>query len=396
MTDPFLQHFKEYADRRPRYADVWNDLGLVLSSHGDSDAALSAFNRALMINPAYLEARISRCYVLGELERVEEAFRGLCQLPGRGTDDFDSAFAVGVFCLRHGWQKSGSAQLLTAVTLKPAPYVHLYAAAAFRELGDDNSADKRIERARESLAAAVGSSPPEGMPTAVPDPRTYASWDNPFMAKLAVLRSHFLTANGDADAAFRVLVAANAHWPGHSQLMVEMAKLLVAESRQAEAVDWLSAALRVDRSCDAALFERSFLHAEAGRFDDAETDLRTAVALRPLFLDYRYNLGTLLHDTGKPEEAIEQLERALILNPDYAQGTLHLAGVYLEMGSPEKAVALLDRGSCDSWPEASILAAEAHAQLENLTEARSILEKVLESDPEHPDAREALASLETA
>lgn len=55
------------------FADVHHLLGLSLSLLGQSDRALAEFDRALALNPAYLEAHIHRGLVLTELARHDEA-----------------------------------------------------------------------------------------------------------------------------------------------------------------------------------------------------------------------------------------------------------------------------------------------------------------------------------
>jgi len=64
---------REAAEREPGYADVRQQLGLALGLAGQPEAALEEFDRALALNPAYVEAHLNRAITLNDLGRYEEA-----------------------------------------------------------------------------------------------------------------------------------------------------------------------------------------------------------------------------------------------------------------------------------------------------------------------------------
>ena len=64
---------------------------------------------------------------------------------------------------------------------------------------------------------------------------------------------------------------------------------------------------------------------EAGRLDEAVTELETAVRLAPRSARVYNDLGIALAMQGKLQEAIEQFERALEAQPDFAQAQQNLA-----------------------------------------------------------------------
>ncbi len=55
------------------YADAFNLLGLALALVGRQSEALHALDRALTLNPRYVEAHLNRAVLLNELGRLEEA-----------------------------------------------------------------------------------------------------------------------------------------------------------------------------------------------------------------------------------------------------------------------------------------------------------------------------------
>jgi tetratricopeptide (TPR) repeat protein len=64
---------REAAEREPGYADVRHLLGLSLGLAGQPEAALEEFDRALALNPAYVEAHLNRAITLNDLGRYDEA-----------------------------------------------------------------------------------------------------------------------------------------------------------------------------------------------------------------------------------------------------------------------------------------------------------------------------------
>ena len=68
-----ISALREAADREPGYADVRHQLGLSLGLAGQPEAALEEFDRALALNPAYVEAHLNRAITLNDLGRYEEA-----------------------------------------------------------------------------------------------------------------------------------------------------------------------------------------------------------------------------------------------------------------------------------------------------------------------------------
>lgn len=68
-----ISALREAADREPGFADVRHLLGLALGLAGQPEAALLEFDRALALNPAYVEAHLNRAITLNDLGRYDEA-----------------------------------------------------------------------------------------------------------------------------------------------------------------------------------------------------------------------------------------------------------------------------------------------------------------------------------
>jgi tetratricopeptide (TPR) repeat protein len=112
--------------------------------------------------------------------------------------------------------------------------------------------------------------------------------------------------------------------------------------------------------------------------------MRRAVTLRPLYPDYRFQLGTLLMDLEKTRDVLAEFEIALMMNPEYEECSLHLASVLLANGEPQKAIAVLNTSSGREWPAGRLLAAQCYHEAGDEELAHKMLDELMQSDPGCP------------
>jgi len=98
--------------------------------------------------------------------------------------------------------------------------------------------------------------------------------------------------------------------------------------------DWLDA----ERHADQALewYER-------GRWAEAESELRKALALNPHQSEWHYNLGLTLEAAGRDAEALLSYERCLELAPEQLESALAAGIVSNRLGEQAGAIELLER-----------------------------------------------------
>jgi tetratricopeptide (TPR) repeat protein len=390
-----LDQLEELTVRSPEFPDHWYNFALVLDHLERHSDALTVMERALELNPQYLAAGVSRCFLLGETGKAAEGFRSFRQLYARSADDFDTVFALGSFCMRHGWKDAGVAQLKRAELARPnLPYVLLATAAALEELGQNEAARERIERARSILDTLEIPALNWSQVQAGAQPPVQRKWKNPCSTQVHVLLANFRSAAGEMEKAGEELRLANSSLPGHAGLMAHMGGLLHTRDRLDEAEQWFSVATRLDPTCNEAYFQQSFVLAEKQKWGPAVAALRAAVQLRPLFPDYHYHLGTLLMEVEKVDEAVEEFQRVLTLNPFYGHATVQLASAHLRKNAAGEALEVLARGSCADWPEALVLSTAAHLMSGRRIEARCVLEKALASGPTCSEAESVLCCIE--
>jgi tetratricopeptide (TPR) repeat protein len=69
------------------YADALNLLGLALAMVDQPEEAIEAFDRALALNPSYVEAHVNRGVLLGDLGRADEARSAFARAAALGRPD---------------------------------------------------------------------------------------------------------------------------------------------------------------------------------------------------------------------------------------------------------------------------------------------------------------------
>ena len=131
----------------------------------------------------------------------------------------------------------------------------------------------------------------------------------------------------------------------------------------------------------------------AGRLDEAEAELRSAVAADPRAVGARRNLALVLARRGDADGAIEELKAAAEIDPEDVWIQVDLGNAYMSQGLAESAARAFERAvELDpAQVQARFNLANAHIGLERWNDARPHLETVLRLDPGHRRARYQLA-----
>lgn len=91
--------------------------------------------------------------------------------------------------------------------------------------------------------------------------------------------------------------------------------------------------------------ERAHELYEAGRWDEAEKELRQAIERNPYQAEWHFNLGLTLEAGGRFREAAEAYKKAFELGPGDAQTAVLVGLNCLRSGDPEGALPWLDKAS---------------------------------------------------
>ena len=78
--------------------------------------------------------------------------------------------------------------------------------------------------------------------------------------------------------------------------------------------------------------------AKRGKLDNAISEYKRALILKPHYPEAHNNLGSVYTIKGKLDEAIAEIEQALAINPNYAMAHNNRGNVYLKKGELDKAI----------------------------------------------------------
>jgi tetratricopeptide (TPR) repeat protein len=148
--------------------------------------------------------------------------------------------------------------------------------------------------------------------------------------------------------------------------------------------DWLDAERHVERAHE--LYE-------LGRWDEAESELRTALALNPYQAEWHFNLGLTLEAAGRNLDAAKAFEDAFGLGQEDANAAVLIAANLIRADLAEKSLAWLERAEQfdPSNPDIYIQRVTALTDLRRHDEAEIAFYVGQERDPDQPDLYIAIA-----
>lgn len=201
-----------------------------------------------------------------------------------------------------------------------------------------------------------------------------------------------LMANGrlaEAESRFRRALTFD---PGNAATHLSLARVLVQEGEQRAAVEQYRLGLARDPGNAGAHSGLGHLLVTQGQIDAAMHHYRQAIALDPEFAFAHNQLGNALMASGQAEAAQREYEVALALDPGLADAHFKLAHLLVERGQREGAqrhfaqtIRLLPEFADGHYWLARNLDALGRGPA-----AAAAYRRVLELDPRHPGALEAL------
>ncbi len=132
--------------------------------------------------------------------------------------------------------------------------------------------------------------------------------------------------------------------------------------------------------------EKAHEYYEAGRWADAESELREALSLNPYRAEWHFNLGLTLEAAGRFEDATAAFLRAHELEPEDAQTAVALGLTALRLDQPAKAVEWFEQAERlePSRPDSYIHRIEAYARIGDHDRAEAMFFLVQHLDEEWP------------
>ncbi|MER6025040.1 tetratricopeptide repeat protein [Streptomyces sp. NPDC001851] len=267
--------------------------GAELRSHGAYAEALTAFARAIALDPGLARAYRGRALAHGEL----------------------------------GDYRSALADMEQAVALAPDdPWSHAVRGEYHRILRDHDEAIRHLDEAVRL------------------DPASDFAWASRGATRLA---------RGELDSALDDLNQALELNPDYAWALARRARVWRARAEPARQLADLDRALALQPDWAWGRCERGDALRVAGRDEEALADYDRALALDPEYASAYASRGVSLANLGRHREGLADLDRAVRLRPEYPWAECRRGIILLELGSPDAALAALDRAKSlsphDEW-----------------------------------------------
>jgi tetratricopeptide (TPR) repeat protein/S1-C subfamily serine protease len=245
--------------RKQPEAPAYNNRGVAKSDLGNKQDAISDFNRAISINPKYVQAYINRGIVKADLEKKQEAIT-----------DYDRA-----------------------ILINPK-----YANAYF------NRGKTKFDLGRKQEAI-------------IDYDRAIAI--NPEYADAYLNRGTIKTRLGNKQEAISDFNRAIAINPKYAEAYLGRGVVNSELGNKQEAISDFDRAILLNPKYAEAYNNRGVVKSDLGNKQEAISDYNRAILLNPKYAEAYNNRGVVKSDLGNKQEAISDYDRAIILAPNYIQ-----------------------------------------------------------------------------
>jgi len=243
------------------------DFGIALDTKGKVDEAISQYEAALQIQPAYGVAHNNLGIDLGKKGRVDEAIAHFQQALQLAPDYAPAHYNLGIALLKKG--KLDDAITHFQQALQTAPN---YAAAHYnlgKVLLQTGRADEAITHFQKTLQLA----------------------------------------------------------PGSADVYNNLGIALLQKGRTEEAITQFQQALQIDPGVASPRLNLGNALLQKGAVDEAIAQFQKALQINPDYAEAHYNLGNALFQKGRAAEAIAQFQKALQISPADADAQNNLAWI---------------------------------------------------------------------
>jgi protein O-GlcNAc transferase len=195
-------------------------------------------------------------------------------------------------------------------------------------------------------------------------------------------------AKGQAAEALNLVSAAmRVHEPS-PKVLLNHGLILDALERREEALESFDRAIKLKSKYPEAHNNRGAVLGALHRDDEALEAYRKAILLKPNYAEAHYNRGSLLRTLGRYDEALVSLDRALALNPKYVKAHNNRGAVQEALDRLDSALASYQRAlDIDpAFSEAADNLGRLLVQLKRYDEAHAAFERQLQHDPNNAEA----------
>jgi len=427
-------HFEKAIVETPNFPDLQYSLGVAVFMLGEVEGSLPCFERALEINPDYVEARCFLAVALHELDREPEARDHLREVTQRrseipiqinpfllvklkerepilpeiapvlelldSAEDFREVYTEGITQFNLGQYGLAADLLGRAVAMKPH-YADLQCQLGLARLQSDH-----LEEAVAAFKAALAVNPRfleagyylgaallrlqryREAEEALEYARELSDESPDVLFQLAQCKFQ-LGKLGEADALLGTVLERR---PESAQALYLRGLVRCREGGEG-GIGLLKAALRADPHLHAASMDLALMHMQRGDWRDAESLFQRLADQRPDDAALHSFLGRARLEQGRYDEALDCFSQALAGDPGNLYALKGRLRCEINLGRLGKARALLAEAleRCPDYPDLRCLMAELHLRAGDYPAAEADFRRALAGAPDYLEARLGLA-----
>jgi len=309
-----------WTDTLAKNSNSWlgyNDLGTALVQMGRIDEAIAQLQKAVEINPNYVEAHNNLGDALLQKGQVDEAMGQYQKALEIDPNFADAHNNLGIVLLKKGQVDEAMAQYQKALEIKPNN------ASAHYNLGNVLLQKGQVDEAIIQYQRAL-----EIKPT---DAEAHYNLGNALFKK------------GRMDEAIAQYQKALEIDPNFAEVYYNLGNVLLQKGQVDDAIAQFQKGLEIKPNDTEARYNLGNALLKKGRVDEAMAQYQKVLEIKPNFAEAHYNLGIVLAQSGRVDEAIAQFEQVLKLKPDYTDAIYNLGVALSKKGQFDKAIALFQK-----------------------------------------------------
>jgi tetratricopeptide (TPR) repeat protein len=293
----------------PRCWMGYNNLGNALVQKGQVDEAFEQFQKALEINPHYVEARSNLGAALFQRGDVDDAVAQYKKALEINSNYAQANYNLGLALFQKGQVDDAIGQYKKAVKINPYyPEAHNTLGNALFQKGQLGEALEQFQKALEI---------------------------NPNYVNAHYNLGNALFQKGQLDEAIAQFQKAVEINPNYVDAHYNLGNALYQRGQSDEAIDQFEKALRINPTYVDARSNLGVVLFQKGQLNEAVAQFQKAVEINPNSYTIRYNLGQALFENGQLEKAITQFQEVLRLKPDFSRAQENLAKAQALAGQRE-------------------------------------------------------------
>jgi cellulose synthase operon protein C len=375
----------------PGSPDVWNNYANHFLAAGNEEAARKAYLRAVVLDPASLNANIQLARLALKRKSGSEAMAYLDRLPAHQRDappvaplqiaalsldgkpaeaqaltarwlaavknDLPATFSIGAALADLGQLENAEPFLVQALSLAPADFTLL------SNIGVVFWRNGKLDRARELLEAA----------------RRIQPENVDVLYDLACVDQ----AAGKSEAAVALLAQSARLAPERADIQKMLAIATGDIGAIADSAKAWDRYLQLQPDDDVARRERGFTAFQMGQFEQGVAELRAFVSRHPDDAVGHFELAAAVNKDN-PAGALKEFDRALALKSDFPAAHSARGSLYYQMGKPEAALADLEAAAVQRPNDAVCLdrLGQTYLALDRAADAVGVLRKAAALAPD--------------